>query len=75
MAIAASSEGGVLVRVDPGEGDRLVGTTKAEPMVMRGRPMSGWLRVDADHVRTKRQLETWVRRGAAYAASLPPKKK
>jgi hypothetical protein len=24
-------------------------------------------------VRTKRQLEPWVRRGVAYARSLPPK--
>ncbi|HET7651383.1 MAG TPA: TfoX/Sxy family protein, partial [Acidimicrobiales bacterium] len=47
MAVAASGQGGLLVRVDPAEGDRLVRTTKAEPMEMRGRSMSGWLRVDA----------------------------
>ena len=75
MAISASGQGGVLVRVDPAESDRLVETTPAEEAVMRGRPMQGWLRVAADDVRTKRQLETWVRLGAAYASSLPPKKK
>jgi hypothetical protein len=32
------------------------------------------LRVDADGVRTKRQLESWVRRGVDYARSLPPKR-
>jgi hypothetical protein len=42
-------------------------------MVMRGREMTGWLRVDAADVRTKRQLEPWVKRGVAYAASLPAK--
>src|SRR5262245_50140204 len=71
MAVAASGQGGVLVRVDPGESDALVAKTKAEPMVMRGTAMAGWLRVDAEDVRTKRQLEPWVRRGVSYAGSLP----
>ena len=43
-------------------------------MVMRGREMQGWLRVDDEGVRTKRQLEPWVKRGVAYARSLPPKR-
>ena len=75
MAIAASSHGGVLVRVDPVTSERLVATTPAEPMTMRGRPMTGWVRVDADHVRTKRQLAKWVAIGTSYAGSLPVKKK
>jgi TfoX/Sxy family transcriptional regulator of competence genes len=75
MAVAASGEGGLLVRADPAESDRLVASSAAEPMVMRGRPMRGWLRVDADAVRTKRQLTKWVDIGTAYARSLPPKKK
>lgn len=74
MAVAASGQGGVLVRIDPAEGDRLVKTTKAEPMEMRGRSMTGWLRVAAADVRTKPQLAKWVKLGAAYARSLPPKK-
>jgi TfoX/Sxy family transcriptional regulator of competence genes len=75
MAIAASGEGGLLVRVDPAESARLVVTTNAEEMVMRGRPMSGWLRVAAPDARTKPQLRRWVALGAGYAASLPPKTK
>jgi TfoX/Sxy family transcriptional regulator of competence genes len=75
MAIAASGQGGLLVRVDPDESDKIVRTTKAETAVMQGRAMSGWLRVDAEHVRTKRQLEAWVKCGATYARSLPKKKK
>jgi len=74
MAIAASGQGGVLVRVDPAQSDRLVATTRAEEAVMRGRPMTGWLRVAADDVKTKRQLAPWVERGAAYARSLPVKR-
>jgi TfoX/Sxy family transcriptional regulator of competence genes len=75
MAIAASGHGGLLVRVDPATSERLVATTPAEPMVMRGRPMTGWLRVAADHVRTKRQLAKWVDMSTSYARSLPVKKK
>ena len=75
MAVAASGQGGILVRVDPEQSDELVTTTSAEPMEMRGRPMQGWLRVGASDVRTKRQLAKWVERGTAYARSLPPKRR
>jgi TfoX/Sxy family transcriptional regulator of competence genes len=74
MAVAASGQGGILVRVDPDESDELVEKSEAYPLEMRGRTMQGWLRVDAEAVRTKRRLETWVARGTAYARSLPPKK-
>jgi hypothetical protein len=71
MSVAASGQGGLLVRVDP---DSDLGSQPhAAPMVMRGRAMDGWLRVDDEGVRTKRQLETWVARGVDYAKSLPPK--
>jgi TfoX/Sxy family transcriptional regulator of competence genes len=74
MAVAASGQGGVLVRVDPAESDTLVATTNARLMEMRGRRMRGWLRVDPEDVRTKRQLAKWVELGTAYARSLPPKR-
>ena len=73
MAIAASGEGGLLVRADPAEGAKLISSGKAHPMEMRGRAMDGWLRVDADDVKQKRQLEKWVKLGTSYAKSLPPK--
>ena len=73
MAIAASGQGGILVRVDPEDSDELVATTPAEPMEMRGRQMAGWLRVDAADVAGDATLGEWVERGAGYAASLPPK--
>ena len=75
MAVAASGQGGVLVRVDPEQSDRLVDKTDASPMEMRGRAMRGWLRVDEGSVRTKRQLTRWVGLGTTYARSLPAKKK
>ena len=73
MAIAASGQGGILVRVDPAESDELVASTPAEPMEMRGRQMAGWLRVETADVADDRTLGEWVERGAGYAASLPPK--
>jgi len=73
MSVAASGQGGLMVRVDPAQTDALVAKPHAGPFEMRGRAMRGWLRVDADGVRTKRQLEPWVERGVAYARSLPPK--
>jgi TfoX/Sxy family transcriptional regulator of competence genes len=74
MAVAASGQGGVLVRVDPEESDALVASTNASVMEMRGRSMRGWLRVPSEDVSTKRELAKWVKRGAAYARSLPPKR-
>ena len=73
MAIAASGQGGILVRVDPAQSDELVATTPAEPMEMRGRQMAGWLRVDTADVEDDAALAEWVERGAGYAGSLPPK--
>jgi TfoX/Sxy family transcriptional regulator of competence genes len=73
MAVAASGEGGLIVRVDSEATDALVGTPHAGPFEMRGRPVQGWLRVEAEGVQTKRQLDPWVKRGVAYARSLPPK--
>ena len=63
-----------MVRVDPSMSARLVSTTGASPMEMRGKAMAGWLRVAPEDVRTERQLARWVTLGTAYARSLPPKR-
>ena len=73
MAIAASSQGGAMVRVDPQQSDALVATTTASLVVMRGRPMPGWLQISSDDLLTDDQLTPWVERGTGYARSLPPK--
>lgn len=75
MAVVASGQGGLMVRANPEESEALAAKPHARPFEMRGREMRGWLRVDDEGLRTKRQLEPWVRRGAAYARSLPPKPK
>jgi TfoX/Sxy family transcriptional regulator of competence genes len=74
MSVSVSGRGGLLLRCDPGETDALLRKPFAHPFQMRGRPMDGWLRIDTDGLRNKRQLERWVARGVGYARSLPPKR-
>jgi TfoX/Sxy family transcriptional regulator of competence genes len=74
MAVAVSREGGIMVRVDPAETDALLAKPFCRPFQMRGKPIDGWLRVDADGVRTKRQLDRWVMRGVRYAGAQPPQR-
>ncbi|MDX6548078.1 MAG: hypothetical protein QOG33_1628 [Gaiellales bacterium] len=74
MAVSASSAGGLLLRVPPEQTGELAGRPHAQRFVMRGREMDGWLRVDADGLETKRELEQWVSVGVTYARPLPPKR-
>jgi TfoX/Sxy family transcriptional regulator of competence genes len=73
MAVAASSQGGLLLRCDPAQTGELLSAPHAERFAMRGREMDGWLRIDADGVADEDQLRHWVGIGVAYASSLPPK--
>ncbi|MBA3381772.1 MAG: TfoX/Sxy family protein [Actinobacteria bacterium] len=74
MAVAASGQGGIIVRIDPQESDTFVETTNAHHMVMRGRPMRGWLRVAPEHLCGTRELARWVELGLTTARSLPVKR-
>ncbi|TQM64630.1 TfoX/Sxy family protein [Humibacillus xanthopallidus] len=74
MAVAASGEGGLLVRVDPEAAEAWIDADGGvAPMVMRGREMRGWLRVR--NGLDEAGLKQWVSRGIAFAGSLPPKQK
>jgi len=74
LAVAASGQGGLLVRVEPSETAGLLAEPGAAPFEMGGRgAMDGWLRVDPDAVADEDALARWVDRGLAYARSLPPK--
>ena len=72
MTVAASSQGGLMVRVDPTTSEALVATTPAELAEMRGRPMQGWIRLAAADVPGD-DLEEWVAISTTYAATLPRK--
>jgi hypothetical protein len=73
MAISASGQGGVLVRVDPAD-SALIATANASLAVMGGRAMHGWLRVSSEDLETDQQLTERVHRAVAYGRSLPPKR-
>ncbi len=73
MSVAVSAHGGLLLRVPPQDTDALVAEPHAERMVMRGREMDGWLRIDPDALDTREGLERWVSVGVDYARTLPPK--
>jgi TfoX/Sxy family transcriptional regulator of competence genes len=73
MAVSASSQGGLLLRIDPASADSLVSEAHVRRFEMRGREMDGWLRVDAEALGTDRQLQRWVNHGLTYARSLPHK--
>jgi TfoX/Sxy family transcriptional regulator of competence genes len=73
LAVSASSQGGLLLRVDPAESESLLGEPHAARFEMRGRTMGGWLRIDAAALDSDAEFATWVARGVAYARSLPPK--
>jgi TfoX/Sxy family transcriptional regulator of competence genes len=75
MAVAASGQGGLLLRCDPETTGEVTRPPHVDRFVMRGSEMNGWLRVDEPAVRTKRELERWVKIGADYARSLPPKRR
>ena len=73
MSVAASRNGGLLVRVDPAETDACLARPHASLMEMGGRTMDGWITVAPDGLKTRPELAAWVRRGVAFARTLPPK--
>jgi TfoX N-terminal domain len=73
MAVSASGQGGLLLRVDPAQTDVLSGEPEVRRFEMRGREMDGWLRVDVAALDTDDDLRRWVSHGVTYARSLPAK--
>jgi hypothetical protein len=73
MAVSASGQGGLLLRVDPAQTEALIREPHAARFVMRGRAMDGWLRIEPSGVQSDADLARWVDHGVRYARSLPPK--
>lgn len=73
MAVAASSRGDLMLRVDPADAEALLARPHVERMVMRGREMEGWLRVGLPALEDDADLRRWVDTGLEFARSLPPK--
>jgi hypothetical protein len=73
LAVSASGQGGLLLRVDPAQTAELTRAAHSQPFVMRGRAMDGWLRVEPEGIETDAQLTGWVSLGVARALELPAK--
>jgi hypothetical protein len=73
MAVAVSGEGGLMVRVPPDRTTELAARPGAAPMEMKGRAMSGWLRVDGEALTDDAVLAGWVAIGRDFVRTLPPK--
>ena len=72
LAVAASGQDGLLLRVDPARASSLLGPHSTR-FVMRGRELNGWLHVLPAAIETDTALRDWAAHGVAYARSLPPK--
>jgi len=73
MAVAAGSQGSLMVRADPADGEEWADGSSVTPMEMRGRPMAGWLLVASEGLADDDHLQLWVDRGVAFVRTLPPK--
>jgi TfoX/Sxy family transcriptional regulator of competence genes len=73
MAVGASGQGGLLLRVDPADTATLIAEPQVRRMEMGGRQMDGWLRIETTAVETDEALRQWVERGVGYTRTLPPK--
>lgn len=73
LAVAASGQGGLLLRVPPERTEELLGEPHTDEFVMRQRAMTGWLRVEPTALTTPESVERWAVIGLDHAASLPPK--
>ena len=63
----------LIVRVDPEKHSALLKKPHVRPFDMTGRPMKGWLIVEAEGVKTEKQLSTWIKEGVEFASTLPIK--
>lgn len=64
----------LMVRLAADEAAALLSRPHVRPMDFTGRPMKGFLYVDAPGLKTARQLATWIERAIAFGATLPAKK-
>jgi TfoX/Sxy family transcriptional regulator of competence genes len=74
LAVAVRGKGGLLVRVDPDRSAEVLSEPGAKLMKMRGKAMKGWITVEPGACEKPADVRRWVKRGVAYAKSLPPKR-
>ncbi|WGD53793.1 TfoX/Sxy family protein [Bradyrhizobium sp. CB1650] len=73
MCCTVSGRGGMLIRVGPEAHARVLEERHASPMEMRGRIMTGFVRVAPEGYQTDVELKKWVKRGLDFVAPMPAK--
>jgi TfoX/Sxy family transcriptional regulator of competence genes len=73
MCCAVSGRGGMLIRVGPEAHARMLQEPHTSPMEMRGRIMTGFVRIAAEGYQTDAELKRWVKRGLDFVAAMPTK--
>ena len=63
----------LIVRVDPEKHTALLTKPHTKPFDLSGRPMKGWLVVEAIGVKTEKLLSRWIKEGVEFTLTLPPK--
>jgi TfoX/Sxy family transcriptional regulator of competence genes len=62
-----------MVRVGPEKYEEVLGKPHTRKMEFTGRPMKGFIVVDAEGYEDDKSLARWVKQGMNYARSLPAK--
>jgi TfoX/Sxy family transcriptional regulator of competence genes len=63
----------LIVRVDSTKHEKLLKRPSAKVFDITGKPMKGWLMVEPEGCKTKKQLSAWVKEGLEFALTLPAK--
>ena len=63
----------LMVRLGPDEYERALQEPFVRPMDFTGKPLKGFIYVDADGIEKDKQLEAWLDRARAFVSTLPPK--
>ncbi len=73
LLVTASGRGGMLVRVGPDGHASAIAAPHASPMVMGGRGMLGYVKVEPAGVATQGAVSSWIERAWKHVRTLPPK--
>ena len=71
--IAYGANENLLVRVGPDRYEDSLAQPHVRVMDITGRPMRGWVIVDAPAIATDEQLHAWMQAGIDFASQLPVK--
>jgi hypothetical protein len=71
MCCSVSGKGGLLIRVGSDAHQSMLGQPHVHPMEMRGRVVTGFVRVAPEGYRTEAGLKKWLKRGVDFVVTMP----